>query len=124
MIHTFCKTIVFLWAAVVISVSAAAAPFIEGFEDLPIPNGMTQMNSDNVSFGNEEARFVEAYLTSSKISFRAVESFYMDTLPQLGWTFKGKQNDVLHFYRDGENLDIAREGKKPLVVRITIRSQN
>ena len=110
-----------LWLAVN---TVHAAQFIEGFEDIPIPDEMSQMSADNVSFGNEEARFVEAYLQSDKASFAEVESFYMSTLPQLGWAFNGKQKDVLHFYRDGENLDIALEGRKPLIVRITIKSRD
>ena len=103
---------------------AQAAQFIEGFEDVPIPDGMAQMSAENVSFGNEETRFVEAYLQSDKTSFAEVESFYMSTLPQLGWVFNGKQKDVLHFYRDGENLDIAKEASQPLVVRINIKSRD
>lgn len=107
------------WAA-----ESTAAPFIEGFEDIPIPQGMTQTESDNISFGNEETRLVEAYLTGSKTQFKDVEAFYINTLPQLGWTFQGKQGNAISFYRDGEKLDIVREQKSPLLVRITIKSQN
>ena len=126
MMRVFYKTIFIipllaLWLAVN---TVQAAQFIEGFEDIPIPDEMSQMSADNVSFGNEEARFVEAYLQSDKASFAEVESFYMSTLPQLGRAFNGKQKDVLHFYRDGENLDIALEGRKPLIVRITIKSRD
>ena len=96
----------------------------EGFEDIPIPQGMTQTESDNISFGNEETRLVEAYLTGSKTQFKDVEAFYINTLPQLGWTFQGKQGNAISFYRDGEKLDIVREQKSPLLVRITIKSQN
>ena len=106
------------------SAESTAAPFIEGFEDIPIPQGMTQTESDNISFGNEETRLVEAYLTGSKTQFKDVEAFYMNTLPQLGWTFQGKQGNAISFYRDGEKLDIVREQKSPLLVRITIKSQN
>ncbi len=89
-----------------------------------MPANMQQMPNDNLSFGNEESRLVEAYLSSSKIGFKNVEKFYMDTLPQLGWKFEGKRGEILSFSRDGESLDIAKEGSNPLVVRITVKSQN
>lgn len=118
---TFFITVLYVF----LTVSAgSAAPFVDGFEDVPFPQEMDQLENDNISFGNEEARLVEAYLTSNKTSFKKVEKFYLDTLPQLGWTFQGKNGNILSFYRDGETLDIAQEKTNPLVIRITIKSKN
>lgn len=103
--------------------SAAAAPFVEGFEDLPIPQGMAQLPNDNLSFGNEETSLTEAYL-SGDTTFSKVCDFYLATLPQLGWNFVGKENNVFSFKRDNQRLEIAQEGKNPLVVRLTIKSWN
>lgn len=103
--------------------SAKAVPFIEGFEDIPVMKGLSQISNDNISFGNEESRFVEAILTSSKVGFKSVEKFYTSTLPQLGWTYQGKRGETLIFYRDGEALEIVKESVKPLNVRITIKSK-
>ena len=103
--------------------SPAQAAFIEGLEDVPLLKGMQQVQKDNISFGNEESRLVEAYLTSSKMGFAKVEKFYMETLPQMGWSYQGKRDNTLSFYRDGEILDIARESVKPLMVRITVKSK-
>lgn len=100
-----------------------AATFIDGLEDVPVLKGMSQVQRDSISFGNEESRLVEAYLTSSRIGFAKVEKFYTDTLPQMGWTYQGKRDNTLTFYREGEVLDIARESAKPLVVRITVKSK-
>ena len=66
-----------------IAATARATTFIEGFEDVPLMDGMTQIQKDTISFGNEESRFVEAYLTSTRVGFKAVEKFYVNTLPQL-----------------------------------------
>lgn len=99
------------------------ATFIEGLEDVPLLKGMSQVQKENISFGNEESRLVEASLTSSKMGFAKVEKFYVETLPQLGWSYQGKRDETLTFYRDGEVLDIARESIKPLVVRITVKSK-
>lgn len=106
-----------------IPASVQAATFIDGLEDVPILKGMTQTQKDNISFGNEESRLVEAYLTSTKIGFAKVEKFYTETLPQMGWTYQGKRDNILTFYREGEVLDIARESAKPLIVRITVKSK-
>ena len=101
----------------------ASAAFIEGLEDVPLLSGLEQMQKDNISFGNEESRLVEAYFTSAKIGFAKVEKFYVETLPQLGWIYQGKRDNILSFDRDGETLDIAKESTKPLIVRITVKSK-
>lgn len=106
-----------------LSGNVRAAAFIEGLEDVPMLKSMVQVQRENVSFGNEESRFVETYLTSSKIGFAKVEKFYIDTLPQMGWTYQGKRDNTLTFYRDGEVLDIVKESAKPLMVRITVKSK-
>lgn len=100
-----------------------ATSFIEGLEDVPVMKGLSQMPKDNISFGNEESRFVETYLTSSKVGFKTVEKFYVDTLPQLGWTYQGKREHTLIFYRENETIEIVPEQKKPLIVRITVKNK-
>ena len=43
------------------SSDAIATTFVDGLEDVPLMKGMTQIQKDTISFGNEESRFVEAY---------------------------------------------------------------
>lgn len=106
------------------STNALAAAFVDGLEDIPLMKEMTQVQKDTISFGNEESRFVEAYLTSSRIGFKSVERFYTNTLPQLGWTYQGKRgNDTLIFYRDSEMMEIVKEAAQPLEVRITVKNK-
>ena len=100
-----------------------ATTFIEGLEDVPLMDGISQIQKDTISFGNEESRFVEAYLTSSKIGFKSIENFYIKTLPQLGWTYQGKDANTLLFYRENEMLEIVKESAKPLEVRITVKNK-
>ena len=99
------------------------ASFLEGYEDIPVMRGLRQIPSDTISFGNEETRLVEAMLTGSKVGFKSVKKFYVDTLPQLGWTYQGQRGNSLLFYRDGEALEIVKESAKPLNVRFTIKNQ-
>lgn len=117
------STIYLIISLMMITNANAANVFIEGLEDVPLLKGMAQVQKDNISFGNEESRLVEAYLTSSKVGFTRIEKFYTETLPQMGWTYQGKRDNTLTFYRDGEVLDIAKESVKPLVVRITVKSK-
>ena len=105
------------------SAPVKAASFLEGYEDIPVMRGLRQIPSDTISFGNEETRLVEAMLTGSKVGFKSVKKFYVDTLPQLGWTYQGQRGNSLLFYRDGEALEIVKESAKPLNVRFTIKNQ-
>ncbi len=123
MIKAYKYFLTLIFSMVVLSANAKASSFIEGLEDVPIMKGFTQIQNDDISFGNEESRFVEVYLTGSKAGFKAVEKFYIDTLPQLGWTYQGKRNDTLVFYREKESLEIVPEKIKPLIVRITVKNR-
>lgn len=113
----------FVFACIFSFSTPVGAAFIEGLEDVPLAPGLTQVQQDNISFGNEESRLIEVYLTSAKIGFAKVERFYKETLPQMGWIYQGKRDNTLTFYREGEMIDIVRESVKPLSVRITVKSK-
>lgn len=100
-----------------------AERFIEGMDDVPLPNEMTQITQDDFSFGNEETRLIEAYLSAPHLKFSKVSEFYMDSLPQLGWIYQGNRGNDLLFYREGETLEIVRESIKPLMVRVTVKTK-
>ena len=102
----------------------AAAAFIEGLEDIPVMEGLHQLPSDALSFGNEESRLVEATLVGEGIKFASIEKFYQETLPQMGWSFRGRKKNSLTFYRDRESLEISRTSSHPLTIRITVKSKN
>ena len=101
----------------------SAAEFVEGMEDVPLMNGLAQITKDDISFGNEETRLVEAYITSKKNKFSEVAEFYKDSLPQLGWNYQGNRGSSLLFYREGENLEIVKESSNPLIVRLTLKTK-
>ena len=115
---------IFYILLIIMSSSAFATEFIEGMDDIPLPAMMKQIHSADISFGNNESRFNEAYLSSEKVSFNSVSNFYKDTLPQLGWKFVFQKENALHFERDMEILDIAVEKNKPLLVRVTLKSKD
>ncbi len=104
--------------------SAVHASFVEGLEDVPVMEGLSQMNNDNISFGNEESRLVEAILSGESVSGRQAREFYQNTLPQMGWVFQGSRGNTLFFEREGEVMDISTEEENPLRLRITVKSKN
>lgn len=106
-----------------LNLSAKDLKFIDGLEDVPLMSGLEQNTDNIISFGNEESRFIEVYLSSSKVGFKKVENFYTQSLPQLGWIFQGKDNDELIFYREGESITFHKEKDKPLKLRITVKNK-
>ncbi len=101
----------------------ARAEFVEGLEDIPMPDGLEQIENGSLNFGNEEIRLIETYLSSKNLSFEEVVKFYVDTLPQMGWMLKKQKNNKLMFEREGETLEISKESKNPLMVRLTVKSK-
>ena len=104
--------------------SSAKAAFVEGLEDIPLADGLVQSDNGLLSFGNEETRLIEVYLTSETADFKSVGLFYINTLPQLGWKLKSSQAHKISFVREGESLEISNESSTPFVVRLTVKSKN
>ena len=102
---------------------AYTAQFVEGMDDVPLPEGLSQITQDDISFGNEETRLLEAYLSARKMKFSKVAEFYKESLPQLGWIYQGNRGNDLLFFREGETLEVVRESVSPLVVRITVKTK-
>lgn len=122
MIKKLCLSL--LWVlCFALTTEAKQIRFIDGLEDIPLMDGLTQKLGHTVSFGNEESRFIEVYLTSTRVGFKKVESFYKESLPQLGWTYQGTFDNTAVFYRDGESLGIYKESSKPLQIRITVKNR-
>ena len=119
------KNIVFLFFIINFFICfSAVASFVEGLEDIPLPEKVTQIENGSLSFGNEEIRLFEAYLSAEKQEFNNIVKFYNETLPQMGWQKKNKNNNVILFERDGETLEITKESDKPLILRLVVKSKN
>lgn len=104
--------------------SSTKASFVEGLEDIPLPEKVTQIENGSLSFGNEEIRLFEAYLSAEKQEFSNIIKFYNETLPQMGWQKKNKNKKAILFERDGETLEITKESDKPLILRLVVKSKN
>ena len=117
------KNIFLILFTLILFCNESKAAFVEGLEDLPVMEGLTQEPNDAISFGNEESRLVEAVLTGKKLTFSKVKTFYKNTLPQMGWTYQGMRENTIIFEREGEVVEISKENTDPLKVRITVKSK-
>lgn len=102
-----------------------AAGFIDGFEDVPMPDKFRQLTNQNFSFANEETSLTEAVLIAKKQqTFDSVKTFYTAVLPALGWNFIQDKNYTLTFFRDDSVLEISRLQTKPLKISVTLKNTN
>jgi len=98
--------------------------FVAGFEDIPLYKGMIQQNNNNISFNNEETRYIEATIISDrKISIDEFKSFYIKTLQELGWELKENSDNLLKFYRENDILDLKILKITPLKALISMKNR-
>ncbi len=100
---------------------AANGGFVEGLEDLPLPEKWQQLDGETISFGNKDTNFVQITLESKTESVNDLISFYKTTLPQLGWVFNGAEKKPISFSREKELLLIENIQKN---ARITYKMTN
>ena len=95
---------------------ARADGYVDGFEDLPLMPGLANVPAASVSFDAAMGRIVVAF-AEGPVGMPAVRAFYVQTLPQLGWTPAGTGR----WLREGEALkvDTVVEGDG-LVVRFEL----
>ena len=102
-----------------------AADFLDGFEDIPLMSGFKQISTQDFSFGNEEAGYIEAIITTQKnFHFKDVKTFYCDSLSALGWEIKSNDSKSIFFSRDSDILEISQMQKSPIMVVISLKSRN
>ena len=97
----------------------ASESFVEGMEDVPLPEGVTTLPNQDFSFGNDDTQLVEVYFQSES-DFAKILKFYRESLPQLGWNKQSESDKIAVFERGAEELSVALESLKPLVVRLTL----
>lgn len=107
------------------SFASLARNFVAGFEDIPLMDGLKQIDSADISFGNEETRFIEAQLLASiEYTFADIQKFYQETLPQLGWISKEENMNVSIFHRENDILEITKIENSPLKISIILKNRN
>ena len=81
---------------------ASSSQFFTAVSDLPLMPGFVEQLDENMVFDKPEGRIIETEAVG-KAGREGAEHFYLETLPQLGWTFTGGSR----FEREGEVLEIS-----------------
>ncbi len=83
----------------------SATEFVKGSEDIPLIDGLEQIDNDALNF-DSDAGSIATTDYKSLIDLEAVQNFYLKTLPQMGW--KLIKNDQKHskFVRESEKIEI------------------
>jgi hypothetical protein len=84
--------------------AAAETGYSSVIEDLPLMTGMVERPEDTVVFDKPAGRIIEINATAVAMP-EAIEKFYDETLPPLGWKTAGP----LKFIRENETLKISIE---------------
>ncbi len=115
------------WRAALLAALLALAPmaatadgaFVGGVEDLPLMPGLTEVEGAATVFDAPQGRIVETFAAGA-VTPQAIESFYAQTLPELGWTAAGARE----FRREGEKLTLEiTPAAEATTVRFTLAPQ-
>ncbi|MBM3583648.1 MAG: hypothetical protein FJX36_04230 [Alphaproteobacteria bacterium] len=95
---------------------ALAEGFVRGIDDLPLMEGLTDVQGAGTVFDSASGRIVETF-AAGPVDAASVATFYADTLPQLGWRAEGPGAYV----REDEHLTITTtENAAGLTVRFSL----
>ena len=98
----FLKATNLLLTLLVFMASATAQGlFLSAIDDLPLMDGLNEVEGGTMVFDSPSGRIVEA-LSMGKVTRQRVIRFYSETLPQLGWL----ETTPGHFVREDEVLKI------------------
>jgi hypothetical protein len=97
------------FAALIIGLALAAAPahaadFLKAIDDVPLAQGLTEA-PEPLIFETAQGRVVKTQATG-QVDGGAVTSFYLETLPALGWK-RVEADNALVFERENERLAIV-----------------
>jgi hypothetical protein len=97
--------------ALAVCASAHADGFLKGIPDVPLMTGLVEA-PEPVVFESDKGRVMKT-AAEGKTSRAAVQFFYMQSLPQLGWKRTFPEWESLAFQREADQLkiSIAEDGK-------------
>ena len=108
---------ILICSILITKISNTAPKFIPGVNGLPLVTGLVLMPGRHIIFDTPEGRIIEAF-ADGKISPANILGFYKDTLPQLGWIVKSKNE----FERENEvlRIEVFANKKNQSIVRFFI----
>lgn len=82
--------------------------FFHTLNDVPVMPGLRELPDESLNFDKPEGRIMSVTAVSETIKPAAIQNFYAQTLPQLGWS---SQKDG-SFLRDQERLKLIIEASE------------
>lgn len=86
----------------------AGDTYLDAVEDMPLMEGLAETGDGGIVFDKPSGRIVRS-VAEGDVAPSAVRAFYVETLPQLGWT-RAKEyeliGELLIFRRENEQLEI------------------
>lgn len=86
----------------------AGSGFLDAVEDMPLMDGLAETGDGGIVFDKPTGRIVRC-VAEGDVAPAAVRAFYIETLPQLGWTRAEEEElieGLLLFRREDERLEI------------------
>lgn len=86
----------------------AAGGYLDKVEDMPLMDGLSETGDGGIVFDKPTGRIVRT-VARGDVAPEKVRAFYVETLPQLGWTRNERLEligGLLIFGREGEKLEI------------------
>lgn len=84
---------------------ADQSEFLEALPDVPVMQGMEEMQDYILVFDKPEGRIIETLVHTDDISQEQIRNYYSQTLPQLGW----QKTSSDEFVRESEKLSLQYE---------------
>jgi imidazoleglycerol phosphate synthase glutamine amidotransferase subunit HisH len=96
--------------------------FVQGSEDIPLLVGMEKISDGTLGFDSASGSIITSSY-STNIEQKKIKTFYLQTLPQMGWNITRNAENSINFKREKENLEIefAKE-ERAQVVRFFVSS--
>ena len=92
---------------------------LQDLAGIPVMDGLEEDLEARIVFDKAEGRIIHVVLSGNK-SRTEVETFYQETLFQLGWLEAIVETGNLVFARDGERLILTITALDPLVLEIDL----
>lgn len=86
--------------------------FFEALYDVPVMDGLEELKDQAVLFDKPDGKIASVTAASKSLSVNAIEGFYAQTLPQMGW----KKTNHNQYIRAHEQLTMDIRVQKPLTI--------
>lgn len=102
-----------------LSIAGEPVRFFQGLPDIPLMEGLTEVEEEAYIFDKPEGRIAQASATGNGLSKNAIELYYRQSLPQFGWI--PLQSGMNAFERKEEILRLeTAEGGEDITLRVLI----